>query len=145
MVDKSQLIQDTTIKLRDYLRANLTDPKGRSGSEWIFTSMPRREVDKPFIVVEQDGLHGSAAHGVSGAVISDRPRVVKKIEVWARNMKERDELTGQILDKLYNDGGYFVSVGMEEFNVDNGGIPRSVPEDLSARIMTLFVSYKVWI
>ena len=93
-------LQDTVLFIRDTLRNNLTDPLSTnrpSGEQYVMTSYPRRAVQYPIITVKTINM-ATKKLGMS----SEMSQVNMDVEVraWARNMKEKDDMTQDILNHL---------------------------------------------
>lgn len=95
----STFLADTTVLIRDKLRSNITDPLSstRPGTEkFVLTEYPQRAVTYPVITVVDRGITQPRRLGMQseGTVLN----VTLEIRIWARNVKERDEL----FDSVYN-------------------------------------------
>lgn len=100
MVNSSTLLSDTVKFIRDDLASNLTDPiaSSRVGRErFVMTSYPQRPVKYPVITVI-----GTMQDANSLGMGSESMKVALRIEIriWARNVKEKDELTEQVFNQL---------------------------------------------
>lgn len=62
------------------------------------TSYPRRPTEFPIITVKQAGTELIQRGGMKSTVTINHIRI--QVKVWARNVKERDELSQDILDRL---------------------------------------------
>jgi len=95
--------RDVTWFITRLLRNNLTDPNSRS-TEWIFKSqstepidydLPRVVVDVSEFVTEQTMLKGKGTYFV--------PKdIVVEIMIYADSIRNRDEITDDIRDVLFN-------------------------------------------
>lgn len=93
---------DAVAFVRDLLRNNLTDLQSpaRSGSSWIFKSIPEeREWDPPIVIVET----GSSDRDV--LTFTDKlrpPSLIFNIRVYASKIDHRDKLGDEIVKVLSN-------------------------------------------
>ncbi len=100
-VASSTFLSDTIILVRDKVRSNITDPIAsiRPASErFVMTSYPKRNVMYPIISITDRGIIQPQRLGMAseGTLIT----IDVEIRIWARNVKERDELTQQVYDYL---------------------------------------------
>jgi hypothetical protein len=100
MVNSSTLLSDTVKFIRDDLASNITDPiaSSRVGRErFVMTSYPKRPVKYPVITVI-----GTMQDANSLGMGSESMKVALRLEIriWARNVKEKDELTEQVFNQL---------------------------------------------
>lgn len=100
-VRNSTFIADTINFIRDKLNSNITDPLSgkRSGSErFVMTEYPKRPVTYPVITIVDTGSSQEARLGMrsEGTIL----RIPLEIRVWARNVKERDELFDEVYQYL---------------------------------------------
>ena len=95
-VNRSAIIKQSTLIVRDLLLNSITDPlTGRSGnSKFIATAWPERDVQYPVITVEQQGYSTVPAGTSSNETIAT---IGFEINVWSRSTRERDELTGSVI------------------------------------------------
>lgn len=110
-IDTQTKIADILITLRDYLRANLTDPKSttRTNSQWIYTSSPDLQtVQYPTITLYNSGMRAEPM-GMSSLIEKNTINVL--ISVYSKSTKECDELSDNIIywlkanrQVLVNDG-----------------------------------------
>ncbi len=99
-IRNSTFIADTVNFIRDKLNSNITDPiSSRSGSDrFVRTSYPKRSVVYPTITVVDNGSSQLARLGMrsEGTIM----RIPLEIRIWARNVKERDELFDEVYQYL---------------------------------------------
>lgn len=98
-VTGSTFMADTIILIRDKLINNITDPisASRVGNEkFVMTEYPQRAVKYPIITVVDRGVTQPQRLGMGseGTLLN----ITLEIRLWARNVKERDEL----FDSTYN-------------------------------------------
>ena len=96
-VSSATFLSDTIKYLKNILQDNILDPIAnvRSGS-FVLTEYPRQEVSYPIITIRDVGTTQQARLGMQseGTII----RIGVEVRIWARNVKERDEL----FDEVYN-------------------------------------------
>jgi len=104
-ITSSSFIQDILIFLRNDLRNFITDPISRTNS-FIMTSYPTRDVKYPLITIKTTNIE-TRSLGMSSE--SHWATLNIEIRVWARNEKEKDGLTQEVIDRLrdiqYGTGG----------------------------------------
>jgi len=140
-VSTNTYLSDTIILLRDSIRDNVTDPiaSSRPANEtFCRTSYPQRPVTYPIITIRDVNQSttrlgiGSELHLVTFTI---------EIRIWARNVKERDELTQEVINHLrstyFSGASPKVEANLHDFevlsavNVDepgDGGIKSKVIE-----------------
>ena len=99
-INQTTFLSDTVKFIRDNLSSNITDPisSSRVGRErFVMTSYPQRPVKYPIITII-----GTMQDATSLGMGSESMKVVLRLEVriWARNVKEKDELTEQVFNQL---------------------------------------------
>ncbi len=100
-VRNATFISDPVIFIRDKLRDNITDPLSSSRNEldrFVRTSYPKREVNYPLITVVDNSPNQISRAGMQSE--STIIRLSIQIRVWARNIKERDEISQSVYDYL---------------------------------------------
>jgi hypothetical protein len=127
----STYISDSVKLLRDSLQTALTDPiaSSRSGRErFVMTSYPQRGVKYPIITVKSMNIKHIQRLGFQSE--ATRVRADFEIRIWARNEKEKDELTEQVYNYLRDNqltGTDLSGNGLNDFtlnsmvNVDEDG------------------------
>ena len=99
-ISTTAFLADAVIYIRDEIR-NVTDPisSTRNAKErFVLTAYPRRNVTYPIITVRSRGFNSIERGGFQSSVTINRLGI--EIRVWARNVKERDELAQSSLDRL---------------------------------------------
>ena len=94
-------LSDTIKFIRDDLDNNITDPisSSRSGRErFVMTSYPSRPVKYPIITVRAANIKMVNRLGMQSESVW--MSVPIEIRVWARDQKEKDELTEQVFIRL---------------------------------------------
>ena len=99
-VNSSTIRSDTTIFLRDIIRASISDPlTGRPASDkFVMTSYPQREATYPLITVKVKNMEQFQRMGMQSE--STSVGILVEIRVWGRNVKERDELGDDVYEFL---------------------------------------------
>ena len=97
-ISSATLLADFTLYIRDILRSSITDPivsTRPSGEKFVMTSFPKRDVHYPLITIK-----ALISNEQRGGQQSETAFVTMEAEVraWARNEKEKVELT----DSIYN-------------------------------------------
>ena len=99
-VSSQTFLSDTIKVIRNSLSSNITDPilSSRAGNErFVMTSYPDKLTKYPVIIVEDSSFIGTPAGIGSEAQDVD---IGIAIEVFSRNVKQRDILTGSIYNYL---------------------------------------------
>ena len=128
-VNSSTFIADTIILIRDKLRSNITDPLVgvRACTErFVMTSYPQRNVTYPIITVTDRGINQAGRLGMAseGTLIS----IDVEVRVWARNVRERDELSQQIYEYLRTNQ-LDTTTGLAESNLHDFSLMSAVNVD----------------
>ena len=100
-VASATLVADSVKLIRDDLSTNITDPisAARTGRErFVMTSYPSRPVKYPVITVRAMNVAEVKRLGMSAEQMM--VSIPLEIRVWARNEREKDELTEQIYARL---------------------------------------------
>lgn len=102
-VTGSAFLADTTILIRDKLRENISDPISGERpftEKFVLTEYPQRSVTYPIITVVDRGVSQPKRLGMGseGTVLN----ITLEIRIWARNVKERDELFDNVYNYLKN-------------------------------------------
>ena len=136
-------ISDSVLFIRDYLDSNVTDPisSDRVGRErFVVTSYPQRAVNYPIISVRLNGTNiiqrlGQLSSGVWQLITIE-------VRVWARNEKERDEISQDVFNTLRTN--QFGAGGSIEFELHDLGQTSAVnvDEDGEAGIKSRVYEYQ---
>lgn len=98
-VQIATFIKDILSFIKNDLNSNISDPLSTraKNSAFIMTSYPQRQVQYPLITLKVTNQSGTRA-----GMQTDTMDVVVNIEirVWARNEKEKDDLSTKIYDRL---------------------------------------------
>ena len=124
----STFLSDTIKFIRDDLDSNITDPitAKRSGRDrFVMTSYPSRPVKYPIITVRATNINivnrlGMQSEGVWTSIPVE-------IRVWARNQKEKDELSQEVFNRLRSN--QFGSGSTVEFDIHDFTLNSSVDVD----------------
>lgn len=100
-VESATFLADTINLIRDKIKDNVEDPIANvrpSTERFCLTSYPQRAVTYPIITVTDRGIQQPQRLGMAseGAIIT----INVEIRIWARNVKERDELFDSVYDYL---------------------------------------------
>ena len=130
-ITSGSYLGDTIIYLRDFISSNVTDPfsGSRAGNEkFVYTAYPKRTAKYPIITIVDRGITDIRPGGMRSEI--QFARITVEIRVWARNVKERDELTQSITDNLRTNqygSGSSTETGLFDYslgsviNVDESG------------------------
>src|SRR3990167_6515158 len=98
-VNTATFLADPILIIREEINSNITDPITRSGnSRFCLTAYPQRTVQYPVVTVVDRGITDWKKGGMASTVSIQSLTI--EIRVWARNVKERDEISQSILDRL---------------------------------------------
>lgn len=102
-VARSTLTNTLPLFTRNVLRQNLIDTQSpaRTASTWIFKGEPEdRNLDPPVIIIDEaeEPQEKINMYGTKRAPI----KTTLLITIWARNLADRDNLSGQIVETLAN-------------------------------------------
>lgn len=103
-VNSSTFLADTINLLRDKIKNNILDPISNSrpsNEKFCYTSYPQKSVTYPVITIIDRNITQPARLGMQseGTIIT----MDIEIRIWARNVKERDELFDSIYTFLRED------------------------------------------
>ena len=100
-VGTSTFIRDSVLFIRDLLRTGVTDPISAtrsSSSQFVMTSYPRRPTEYPLISIQLRGAATAFVGGMQSEAMM--PKLRYEIRVWARNHKEKDQISEDVIDTL---------------------------------------------
>jgi len=100
-VNAATCVSDFIIFLRDRLDANITDPISSSrgtNEDFVLTAYPKMNVRYPIITVIDRDIHQIQKMGMQNE--DSLLNLGAEIRIWARNVKERDELMQQVFTYL---------------------------------------------
>lgn len=98
-VNSATFLADTIVYLRDFLKSGITDPitsTRNTDEKFVYTEFPQRPCRYPIIVITDKGISPGKRLGMNSEGTTLKIKV--EIRIWARNVKERDEL----FDSVYN-------------------------------------------
>ena len=150
MVNSTTYISDSTVFLRDNLIGAITDPISstrNSNSKFVLTSYPARLAQYPLITIRSEGTEEIAKSGMRSEL--SWVRLPFEIRIWARNEREKDILTQQVINQLRTnqyDGGSSSSddQGLHDFSLVSA-VPVDEPGEQGIKSMVLTVNYKFFL
>lgn len=100
-VSSATFLADAVNLIRDKIKNNVTDPISSirpSSERFVYTSYPQRGVTYPIITITDRNVNQPQRLGLQseGTAIN----LTLEIRIWARNVKERDELFDSVYDYL---------------------------------------------
>lgn len=145
MATRATLLRDLLYFLKTDISSNVTDPiagtRG-SGSAFVMTSYPQREVKYPIITIKITNLEANRS-GMQITAMDIKMNV--EIRIWARNEKEKDTLYNAIMDRLANI--QFTASGSEANDLHDFNILSSIEIDepgeagIKSRILQIKYSF----
>lgn len=96
VISTDNFISEIILFLRDKLRDNITDPLER-GADWIFTAFPKQNTIYPLCTIKITNLSTENLGMQSETTLIN---LDVEIRTWARNSKEADTLTQEIINLL---------------------------------------------
>ena len=97
MVLSATILRDTTFWIKDLIQDNITDPITRpAGQSFILTAYPQRAVTYPIITVKDLNTESTIPSGMQSEVFLNYQTF--EIRIWARTIKEKNDLYDQIYD-----------------------------------------------
>ena len=100
-VTTGRFISDLTLYIRDVILTYVTDPIAStrpSGEKFVMTSYPQRPVTYPIITVRSMNTDDLGSLGMQSELMFVRPEI--QIRIWARDEKEKDGLTQNVINTL---------------------------------------------
>jgi len=134
-VGSNTFLTDLIILIRDNLKNNIDDPLNRPSNErFVMTSYPKNAVRYPIITVTDTGSRqeGKLGMGSEGTVL----RLGVEIRIWARNVKERDELFDSVYNYLRTNqlsGDDLTEANLHDFSM--GSAVNISEEDVKIKVM----------
>jgi len=125
-VNSSTFLSDTINLIRDKIKTNITDPISSirpANEKFCLTSYPKRAVTYPVITITDRGIIQPSRLGMAseGTLIN----IDVEIRIWARNVKERDELTQQVYEYLRTNQ-LDVTTGLSDSNLHDFSLQSAV-------------------
>jgi len=99
MINSATFLSDIILFIRTTLRTNLTDPLSRSGTNFVFTSFPKENTVYPLVTIKGTNIKTTKLGMQSETSLVD---ISLEVQVYARNVKEADNLTQEIINDLKN-------------------------------------------
>lgn len=101
VLQTSTFISDSLKFIRDDLGSNIVDPISGSratNERFVMTSYPKRAVNYPIVTVKSAGI--SDDHRLGMRNTGTWTSMLIEVRAWARNEKEKDALTEQIINRI---------------------------------------------
>jgi hypothetical protein len=135
-INSATFVADLVNYIRDKLLSNITDPLGsRSGNNrFVLTEYPQRPVRYPIITVTDSGSRQEAKLGMGSQ--GTALRLTLEIRIWARNVKERDELFDEIHEYLRSNqlsGDETTGANIYDFNL--ASVVNVSEENIKSKVM----------
>lgn len=120
-VNSNTFLGDTILLIRDKLRTNISSVSSR-----VYTSYPKKNVIYPMISVVDRGIIQPQRLGMAseGTLIT----IDVEVRVWARNVKERDEIFQEVYDYLRTNQ-LDVTTGLSESGLHDFSLQSAVNVD----------------
>ena len=120
-VTSSTFLADTIILIRDKLKTNISSVSSR-----VYTSYPSHDVIYPMISVTDRGIIQSQRLGMAseGTILS----MTVEIRVWAKSVKDRDEITQEVYDYL-RQNQLDTTTGLSDSNLHDFSLTSAVNVD----------------
>lgn len=99
-VNDVSIVKDVTLNIRDLIMSGISDPISATrttNSKFVMTSHPERPVDYPVIIIEANPTR--TRHKTIGDE-SQMYGIDVRIDILSENVKERDILTGSVINYL---------------------------------------------
>jgi len=99
-ISGTAVINNSIVFIRDLLRSNVTDPISatrETNSGFVMTSYPDRKVNYPLITVKLLGFDAESL-GMNNEQYWCTMRI--EVRIWAKNQKQRDNLTDEVFNVL---------------------------------------------
>ena len=98
-INTATFFSDTTVEIRDDLRTNITDPitSSRVGN-FILSAFPQQNVQYPIVTVQNTNVETLIKLGMGSE--KQFISIPLEVRIWARNVKERDFLTQDIINRF---------------------------------------------
>lgn len=126
MVSTTTFISDTVLFIRNDLVDNVTDPISTvrpSNERFVMTSYPQRAVTYPIVTVKNIGANSLGKTGMGSEI--HFLQLLLEIRVWSRNVKEKDNLTQEIINRLRSNEYPFststtsIANNLHDFQINN--------------------------
>lgn len=140
-ITSATLIENVVLYVRGRLRANITDPiSGSRTGDFVMTSYPKEATQYPIITIKTSNISDESL-----GQQSEQRKVNFKIEVrvWARNEKEKDELSSDVYSYLRTNqfpsstANTSSNIQLHDFGLDSAvEVDESGEEGIKSRIFT---------
>jgi hypothetical protein len=101
VIRSDKFIQDIILFIRNVLRERVTDPLINENTfrteGFVMTAYPARKVQYPIITIKQTNI---STQKLGMASEMQYATINVEVRIWARNSKEVDEMTGEVIDIL---------------------------------------------
>lgn len=97
VINSATFISDIVLFVREKLRTDLTDPLSSRTGKFIMTSYPKRVTEYPIITVKVTSID-TIKLGMQSELTWTT--VDLEIRVWAKNAKQSDTLTANVINSL---------------------------------------------
>ena len=114
-INSSTFLADSVIFIKDKLKDNITSINSK-----VYTSYPQKGVIYPIITVKDAGIGQEIRLGMRSE--GTAMRIPLEIRIWARNVKERDEIFGEVYDYLRTNqfsGDDIIGANLHDFKLDS--------------------------
>ncbi|MHA1304875.1 MAG: hypothetical protein ACTSPI_14350 [Candidatus Heimdallarchaeaceae archaeon] len=136
-INSSTFTADIVNFIRSKLNDNIIDPLGSraSNERFVMTSYPQRPVRYPIITVTDLGIKQESRLGMQSE--STLMRLGVEIRVWARNIKERDEMFDEVYTWLRTNqfGGSDATVDANIHDFSMTSVTNVSEPDVKSKIM----------
>ena len=139
-VNAATFVSDFIIFLRDKLDADMTDPissSRKTNEDFVLTAYPKMNVRYPIITVIDRDIHQIQKMGMQNE--DSLLNLGAEIRIWARNVKERDELMQQVFTYLRTNQfstDDFRSANLHDFKFESSvNVTESGEEGIKSKVM----------
>jgi hypothetical protein len=146
MVNSTNFIADILSFIKTDLSSNVTDPLVSTrvaNSRWVATSYPQSNVIYPLITIKLTNQKATRAGLQTEAMDVE---ITLEIRVWARNEKEKDDLSNKVYKRLRDI--QFTTTGSENANLHDFNLLSAVeidePGEGNPKSRVLQVRYKFY-
>jgi len=126
-IESATFVRDILFFIKSNLSSSITDPiqsSRKSNSRFVMTSYPERETQYPLITIKAPNYSATRAGMQTDAMDM---QITIEIRIWARNVKERDELFTTAFNLLRTI--QFSTDGSVDSNLHDLNIPSVVEVD----------------
>lgn len=133
------------IKVRDYLRTNLTDPISgtrASDTRFVVTTYPERKAEYPHVIVYQVDGDG---HRVGGNATMFRYTLLISIDVQSKSTKQLDEICDDVLNQMRQGLQTFHDYGMIAMRLPSFPRWNPMPEGTQVHRKSMEYAFYVYV